>query len=389
MERLYEMARGARGRTILSGLRLRCLDERSGRFTSGGVAAIVCSGVKPVFRVWLADGLSISCTREHRFLTPSGWQSLETIVGGIVVDETGHAQIGRVGGLLLAAGRRPHDASGLARADVELGMRPEARRAASLRRSLGSVVGWEIDRAEERGSTGVMVLRSVVSAVREPARELSLAELRWLDTSHAVGDVVEELLLLGVGEEARPVPRAVVSVTHVGERETFDIEMEGPHHNFVANGVVTHNSQLSQRYVDESQACYVVPPAVIGSEALEVEWKGQIEEAQGTYVGLVDRLMERYGWVPDKVHRRKMAREAARSVLPNATEAKIVVTGNARAWRTMLELRTGEGAELEIRRFAVACLRLLQGEAPGFFSDFEIYQAPDRREAARVTYHKV
>jgi thymidylate synthase (FAD) len=103
----------------------------------------------------------------------------------------------------------------------------------------------------------------------------------------------------------------------------------------------------------------------------------------------VAELMTRYGWVADKVHRRKMAREAARAVLPNATETKIVVTANARAWRTMLELRSSEGAELEIRRTAVAALRLLQREAPGFFSDFEIYMAEDRREAARVGYHKV
>jgi thymidylate synthase (FAD) len=93
--------------------------------------------------------------------------------------------------------------------------------------------------------------------------------------------------------------------------------------------------------------------------------------------------------VTDKVHRRKMAREAARGVLPNSTETKIVVTGNARAWRTMLELRSSEGAELEIRRLAVAVLRVLQQEAPGFFSDFEIYEADDRREAARISYHKV
>ena len=38
---------------------------------------------------------------------------------------------------------------------------------------------------------------------------------------------------------------------------------------------------------------------------------------------------------------------------------------------------------------AIAVLRLLQREAPGFFSDFEIYQASDRREAARIGYHTV
>jgi len=148
-------------------------------------------------------------------------------------------------------------------------------------------------------------------------------------------------------------------------------------------------SQLSQRYVDESQASFVVPPALVGEAELEEVWRAEIDGAQRAYVDLVERLMERYAWVADKVHRRKMAREAARAVLPNATETKIVVTGNARAWRTMLELRASEGAELEIRRLAIAVLRLLSAEAPGFFSDFEIYVAEDRREAARVLFHKV
>jgi thymidylate synthase (FAD) len=148
-------------------------------------------------------------------------------------------------------------------------------------------------------------------------------------------------------------------------------------------------SQLSQRYVDESHAAFVLPPAMLGDAALEAEWERQVQEAQAAYVRSVEALMARYTWIADKGHRRKMAREAARSVLPNATEVKIVASANARAWRTMLELRAGEGAELEIRRLAIACLRVLQAEARALFSDFEIYVADDRQEAARVAYHKV
>ncbi|HSQ29547.1 MAG TPA: FAD-dependent thymidylate synthase [Gemmatimonadaceae bacterium] len=177
------------------------------------------------------------------------------------------------------------------------------------------------------------------------------------------------------------------------EHANYSLLLEGVSrsltHELVRHRAGFAYSQLSQRYVDESQASFVVPPAILGDESLEQAWKAQVESAQALYVDLVGKLMERYGWVPDKVHRRKMAREAARAVLPNATETKIVVTGNARAWRTMLELRSSEGAELEIRRLAVALLRLFQREAPGFFSDFEIYMAEDRREAARVGYHKV
>ncbi len=148
-------------------------------------------------------------------------------------------------------------------------------------------------------------------------------------------------------------------------------------------------SQLSQRYVDESHAAFVMPPAISGDPKLEGEWEREVAGAQAAYVQAVEALMQRHAGVEDKFHRRKMAREAARSVLPNATEVKIVVSGNARAWRTMLELRCGEGAELEIRRLAIACLRVLQREAPALFSDFESYVADDQHEAARVAYHKV
>ena len=177
------------------------------------------------------------------------------------------------------------------------------------------------------------------------------------------------------------------------EHANYSILLEGVSrsltHELVRHRAGFAYSQLSQRYVDESHAAFVVPPAIIGDEKLEATWKSQVESAQATYVGLVEQLMERYGWVADRVHRRKMAREAARAVLPNATETKIVVTGNARAWRTMLELRSSEGAEMEIRRLAIATMRLLQKEATGFFSDFVIYVAEDRKEAARIEYHKV
>jgi thymidylate synthase (FAD) len=202
--------------------------------------------------------------------------------------------------------------------------------------------------------------------------------------------------------QANPAKRATRDYLENIKRQGHGSVLEHANYSILLEGVsrsLTHElvrhragfaySQLSQRYVDESTASFVVPPAVIGDEALEAAWRAQVEAAQRSYVELVERLMGRYGWVADKVHRRKMAREAARGVLPNSTETKIVATGNARAWRTMLELRASEGAEQEIRRAAVAVLRLLQAEAPGFFSDFEIYQADDRREAARIAYHKV
>jgi thymidylate synthase (FAD) len=177
------------------------------------------------------------------------------------------------------------------------------------------------------------------------------------------------------------------------EHANYSLLLEGVSrsltHELVRHRAGFAYSQLSQRYVDESVADFVIPPAIIGDDAVESRWRTQMEDAQKTYVALVEQLMERYSWVDDRVHRRKMAREAARGVLPNSTETKILATANVRAWRSMLELRGGEGAELEIRRLAVAIVHILKTEAPAFFSDFEVYEAADKREAARSGFHKV
>ena len=179
----------------------------------------------------------------------------------------------------------------------------------------------------------------------------------------------------------------------VFEHANYSLLLEGISrsctHELVRHRAGFAYSQLSQRYVDESEANFVMPPAIQGDATMEAEWEAAMTAAQAAYVAAVDRLIAKYAWVESAVHRRKMAREAARSVLPNGTETKIVVTGNVRAWRTMLELRLGEGAELEIRRLAAAVLRVLQAEAPALFADFELHASPDGTESGRVRYHKV
>jgi len=227
-------------------------------------------------------------------------------------------------------------------------------------------------------------------------------DVHWLGESTAGEQLAEFAGRLCYMSQRNPAGRTTRDYLENIKRQGHGSVLEHANYSLLFEGVsrsLTHElvrhragfaySQLSQRYVDEKDASFVVPPAVAGDDALESAWRSQVDGALASYIALVEQLMERYAWVGDKVHRRKMAREAARGVLPNSTETKIVVTANARAWRTMLELRSSEGAELEIRRLAVATLRLLAAEAPGFFSDFEIYEGEDRREAARVGFHKV
>src|SRR5881394_649524 len=78
------------------------------------------------------------------------------------------------------------------------------------------------------------------------------------------------------------------------EHANYSILLEGVSrsltHELVRHRAGFAYSQLSQRYVDESVANFVVPPAVIGDDALEQRWREQIEQAQSEYVALVAQL---------------------------------------------------------------------------------------------------
>jgi thymidylate synthase (FAD) len=148
-------------------------------------------------------------------------------------------------------------------------------------------------------------------------------------------------------------------------------------------------SQLSQRYVDESVAEYVEPEVIAGDPELHRLWLEAVSHSHQAYVRLAEKLQEKFHEEPDRTLRRKLARQAARSVLPNATETKIFVTANARALRNFIELRASRHAEVEIRRLAVLVLQLLQQEAPNLFGDYQLVPLPDGTLEAVTPHRKV
>jgi len=149
-------------------------------------------------------------------------------------------------------------------------------------------------------------------------------------------------------------------------------------------------SQLSQRYVDESMANYIEPDIIAEDERLHATWLRAVEQSHQAYLDLVEGLMEKLnGAAGDRTHKRKLARQAARSVLPNATETMIFVTANARALRHFIELRGSEWAEAEIRKVALQLLRIMRAEAPNLFSDYEVVRLEDGTEVARTPFEKV
>ena len=154
-------------------------------------------------------------------------------------------------------------------------------------------------------------------------------------------------------------------------------------------------SQRSQRYVDETEGSFVIPPALSsnreGIESARDVLDQALIKASESYSDLVEALEKTLP--PDmfemNTDRRKAIRQAARSVLPNATETKIFVTANVRALRHFIEMRGAIFADWEIRHLAIEMLKILQKEAPLLFGDFEIEELPDGTSVTVPTYSKV
>lgn len=172
-------------------------------------------------------------------------------------------------------------------------------------------------------------------------------------------------------EDADYLARTLYEQKHwsIAEHATATLLFEGVSRAFT-HELIRHRhlsySQLSQRFVDEGYAKMVVPPAIRElkngvAKRYDLDALDEIAGAtQYRYDIIVSDLM-------DEGLPRKQAREAARAVLPNMTETKIVVTGNLRAWHEVIERRTSPDADAEMQEVMGQAKRHLAAIAPTIF----------------------
>jgi thymidylate synthase (FAD) len=238
--------------------------------------------------------------------------------------------------------------------------------------------------------------------------------IRWESDSEVAGEVVAEfagrLCYLSFGEDAglegghRTIPGRTTNESYLAnilrtkhgsvlEHAVWSVLIEGVSRS-LTHELVRHRagfgfSQLSQRYVDESEIGFVLPPEIDEDGPAFAIWTGACEASLTAYRELLAAVSDRVGDDGPATMRKKRARQAARAVLPNCAETKIVVTGNARAWRHFAEMRGSASADVEIRRLAAAVLRVLQGESPHVFGDMHLVPQADGTETVETPNSKV
>jgi len=440
IRKLFEWSNDPIRKGRLKLIKVRCFDGES--FVQAGVKSVVCSGIKTIKKVTLEDGKTIRCSENHLFLTPDGWEPARQLRAGTPLATNGlpavnldrewlmrqyHENKRRIKDIALEVGCSPHTvrkyislyglqkplgAWSIGQSPPNKGTtcrtgyhHPEATKKILSEQKRGSNgPSWKGDNASQQAGR----LRAQRMYPSQPCEACGMEDghrhHKDRNTLNNNRDNIEFLCgrchkLRHIKEDGHSswltvkwVP--VKSIESDGEEMTYDLEVDHPAHNFVANGFVTHNSELSQRFADCSDVAFVVPPAmletvqrwkhnqIVPEQCLDQSSQEQIRKGQrwiddlwhhlGNYVYLSGDLSQQAPPEFSSTDRRKFGRQAARSVLPECAETKLFATVNARALRHFVELRGTMHADAEIRRLAVAVVRIMQAEAPGLFGDYVI-----------------
>ena len=217
-------------------VKLRSLDEKSGMFFRNKVISVVDNGTAPVYEVLTENGYRIKATGNHRFMNESGeYEYLDNFSVGDLIAVNGSVE--KKTGVCIDCGcpisRRSlrckscfdlkqirHDALGTT-----------ARQRKENRDYVSNV-------CERCGATG----RIEVHHIDENPHNNNHQNLECLcpkchQNHHArvrtFGDPYSHKYLSY---------DTIISIEYAGEEQVYDLQMEGPNHNFVANGFVSHNS---------------------------------------------------------------------------------------------------------------------------------------------------
>ena len=137
-------------------------------------------------------------------------------------------------------------------------------------------------------------------------------------------------------------------------------------HEIVRHRAGSAFSQESLRYVRLADIGFRVPPAL---EPLRERVLSIVEQLEEFQVSAAAELRLDDAGVP--FHVKKEVTSAMRRLAPIGLSIDIIWTANVRTLRHVIEMRTAEGAEEELRLIFDQVARLAQSEVPDLFQDFE------------------
>jgi len=378
--------------TTINGLKhtnVRCVDEENKIITKNKPISIIKSGIKDVYTVKTKDGYSIKSTKEHKFLTDNGWKRLKNIKEGDIIYTNGEPLYMDKNWL-----EKKYHKENLSQKKIATlcncshhTIRKWIRKY-NLQKELGS---WSLGvEPPNKGKTKdnykpMKISSEKLKGENNPNykkgekfvgeknhqwkgnnikntggytrvqkhfdrkykceicdKETKFTEVHHIDKNPS-NDSDDNLIELcrtchavqHYGVKVKQIRLSEIkSIEYSGKEMTYDLEMKNPHHNFIANGFVVHNSQRSQRYVNEDGFGYVTPDTIKKESFTHYEYDEMISKLHDLYNQFVEM---------------GIPKEDARFILPNSTETEIDVMINLHSLMDLAKERLCTRAQWEIR----------------------------------------
>ncbi|MBE8952572.1 MAG: FAD-dependent thymidylate synthase [Quinella sp. 1Q7] len=403
IETIYNWSLDPKCHAAFQQLIIRSFDEQTHSVVPNKIKKIFFNGVQDVFEITTESGRNLKCTDGHRFFTDEGWKTLAELNPGDFIYVNGLPSLEneewlKHNYLVLNKTRRQLaeqigcSETALYKALKKFGItkplsdRPN-RHAGHGVKGMFSDEQREDIRKRMTGSNNHRYLKnrddlSLTGAYGEAGRKFSLiatrcefcgtcenVEIHHMDKNPKNNTVANVKFLCSKCHHLWHHHYAigafkdkVQTINYVGREKVYDLEMDTPHHNYVANGIIVHNSQESTRYCDYGagkfggELTFIKPCFWSEDDDAFKLWSATMALIERNYLA-----MRATGARP----------ELARSILPNSLKTEIFVTMNLRELRHFLKLRTSPKAHPQMRQVALKILDVLTEKLPAIFDDIK------------------
>jgi thymidylate synthase (FAD) len=173
----------------------------------------------------------------------------------------------------------------------------------------------------------------------------------------------------------------IISIKYCGKEDVYDIEMNDPYHNYIANGFVVHNSTRYCSYDKDkfgNEITVILPVWFYDIDIEDLIIRYDNPDTDLKFSSKKEEAFIRWYWgcqhaeyIYFDLLKLGQKPEEARSVLPNSLKTNIFVTFNLREWRHFFELRTSGAAHPQIRQLSREILTGFKLRIPVIFEDMK------------------
>ena len=344
------------------------LDTKTNQIVSSKITNIYINGERETYTIKTVSGKEIRATLEHQFWTNQGWKRLKDFDGSTQLCEV------QLAGNKITPKEIKNSSLGFLGSDIFQGeMREPSRLLSNLKiKKLSKSKNYlftSLSHGIESDKVSQVNPHRLVMENFKLLEELEQLEVKHFNENSfdnrlenfpwgsSKGNKIDNISNNSFSDNCG-VFVEIESIERFGKEITYDLEVEHPEHNFIANGLVVHNSFDVQSYRFCSGKVIAVADGKTDIEtAFYLRPVGEYSDRKGKkYYYSAEQREKDLQWCLEASRKYKldlefgMSEEHARGKIPFDYRQHFVVSFNCRSLLHFLDLRFKKNAQLEIQK---------------------------------------